>query len=503
VASSARARTSWTLASVAAAVLLRVPLVFVPLRYHEDIWRQADTASIAHHFLVNGFRILYPQISWGGNGPGYVEAEFQLFPWLTALAYDVLGEHTWIGRAVALAFTAAAMFAFWRIAHELIEPVAARAAFAVFALSPLLIRYGTAFMPEAAALCFYLTALWLFLRWLASDDTNTLAWCAAATAAAILVKPTTINIGLVFAALVVVRRGWRGLLEKRLVLLGAASLLPAALWYAHARDLYLTYGNTFGVLAGGDSKFSDLRELRSPGTYLGIAKLDLLWSLSIVLVVPAVVGVVACWRHRRGHDVVLIGIGVNLLYEIAVGHYANNASGIQYHVYLLPFLALASGIGIATMIAGARDRPAAVRRAAHAGIGAVVVASLAVSAYAYLGQFRQGGDELVRCGEAIAADTALHDLIVVSSSTPSVVDGRANNYEEPMLFFYSDREGWSIASDQLSAAAIEDYRAQGARYFVADSAPVLEAGSGAEAWLDGNARQVGPGLDEGCGIWKL
>jgi hypothetical protein len=43
-------------------LLIRIPRIF----YSSEIWRPEDTASIAHFFLINGFKILYPQIYWGG-----------------------------------------------------------------------------------------------------------------------------------------------------------------------------------------------------------------------------------------------------------------------------------------------------------------------------------------------------------------------------------------------------------------------------------------------------
>src|SRR6266496_3051917 len=70
-------------------ILIRLPLTFLPLTYSTtDTWRQADTASIAHNFIKSG-NILYPQINWGGNGPGYVEAEFQLMPFIVSILYRV------------------------------------------------------------------------------------------------------------------------------------------------------------------------------------------------------------------------------------------------------------------------------------------------------------------------------------------------------------------------------------------------------------------------------
>src|SRR5262245_48409197 len=56
-------------------------------------WRPADMASIALGFLRNGFHLLYPQIFWGGDGPGYVETEFPLIPFLTAILFKVFGAH--------------------------------------------------------------------------------------------------------------------------------------------------------------------------------------------------------------------------------------------------------------------------------------------------------------------------------------------------------------------------------------------------------------------------
>src|SRR5262245_7697315 len=68
------------------ALLIRLPLLLTPLSYSSDTWRQADTASIAHNF-VGSYNLLYPQIHWGGSGPGYVETEFQLYPFIVALLY--------------------------------------------------------------------------------------------------------------------------------------------------------------------------------------------------------------------------------------------------------------------------------------------------------------------------------------------------------------------------------------------------------------------------------
>jgi hypothetical protein len=48
-------------------------------------WRQAETQTSARNFLRPHSNIFFPQINWGGDGPGYVETEFQLYTYFVSL----------------------------------------------------------------------------------------------------------------------------------------------------------------------------------------------------------------------------------------------------------------------------------------------------------------------------------------------------------------------------------------------------------------------------------
>src|SRR5215831_7027951 len=52
-------------------------------------WRPADMASISLNYTRNGFHFLYPQVAWGGDGPGYVEMEFPIVPFLTGILLEI------------------------------------------------------------------------------------------------------------------------------------------------------------------------------------------------------------------------------------------------------------------------------------------------------------------------------------------------------------------------------------------------------------------------------
>ena len=103
---------------VGLSTLISVVRAFGPLTYPGDIWRQSDTATIARNFAENGMQLFFPQINWGGAGPGYVETEFPLMPWLSAALYLVFGEHAWLGRLLSLAFMLVATAAFWDLRSD-------------------------------------------------------------------------------------------------------------------------------------------------------------------------------------------------------------------------------------------------------------------------------------------------------------------------------------------------------------------------------------------------
>ncbi|MEZ5321895.1 MAG: hypothetical protein R2698_07475 [Microthrixaceae bacterium] len=77
----------------------------------------------------------------------------------------------------------------------------------------------------------------------------------------------------------------------------------------------------------------------------------------------------------------------------------------------------------------------------------------------------------------------------------------SNNYQDPILFFHGDVYGWSLAEDRHDVENIRRLHREGARWFLATSARVVDR-DGLPAYLSGR-RQIGPGLASGCAIWDL
>ena len=158
-----------------------------------DEWRETETASIARHFSEESIpRLFWPRVTWGEPGPGYVESELQVFPLLVQPLFRWLGPQWWLGRAVAVGLTALSTVVLFALARRSGSYWMALLATLALTSSPLVFRYGRAFMPEALALLCYLLAAERVQAWLAGVP-RALSLATLALALAILVKPTKIG----------------------------------------------------------------------------------------------------------------------------------------------------------------------------------------------------------------------------------------------------------------------------------------------------------------------
>ncbi len=490
-------------------IVIRLPLVLTPFNSMDLPWRIADTDSIARNFTENGYHILYPQINWGGAGPGYVEAEFQFYPFVVALFYGIFGEHYQIARLVSLTFTILACILFYALARQNIEAKAANWALAFFVIVPLYLRLSVEIMPEATDLCFYLAALYTFQRWLDESEPLFFAMMTISTAMAILVKPTSIHIGFIFLFFLLQRFGLRAFQKPLVWLFGIISLVPGAAWYWHAHNLYSTYGNTFGILSGGDSKFGDLLSYwLSPNFYISTAQIDLNTIFANAGVVVFVLGTIWCF-HKRQSAILLFSFTATWIYYLLVPRYISTGMGSHYHIYFAPFAALGIGVGIDWLFRKIKPRMMLKEigssvQVLPALLGVVIVAAILFDAIKYYrGLFTLQSEETVTCAQQVKLIVPAADRIIVSSEAPALDNGVANNYQDPLVFYVSWRFGWSLASDQHNPATVDQYRQKGAAYFVIFQPKLYYGNPDLVSYLNKNSTQVGPGINAQCGIYKL
>lgn len=308
----------------------------------QPYWRECDIASIARNFYREGMSLFYPRVDWRGDGPGYAEMEFPVYPWSIAVLYKFFGFHEVFGRLLSYAFSLMAMGIFFLLARYLLPAAGAIAASLFFALSPLVIRISNSLQPDGLMFLFYLMAIYAFIRWLDDDSWISYGVAVIATSLAILAKATAAHVGLFFALLVLNEQGLAALRKLRIWVFAAASLFPPLLWYTHAYNLWLIYGNSLGL--SNESHWIGLDILTDPSPILGnvVSEIFAVW-MGTGLVVAAF-GAFAGRSARVVKYVLFWLTSLGVFYLVAAGT-TGDSWAAYYHVVSVPPAAILVGLG--------------------------------------------------------------------------------------------------------------------------------------------------------------
>ena len=193
-------------------------------------WRPTDSATIALNYLRHGFRFLYPQVSWGGAGPGFVETEFPLIPFVTAVLYKFFGIHDALALLIPLASSFGLVTCVYLFVCRVHGRPAAFFAGAFTALSPAVAISATGMFHDPLMVFLSTAGLYMLMRWMEENRPGQFLISACAIALAVLEKPTALHMGIPLLYLFILKYGrsfWRA---PALWLFGAATLLPSCLW---------------------------------------------------------------------------------------------------------------------------------------------------------------------------------------------------------------------------------------------------------------------------------
>jgi hypothetical protein len=415
-------------------------------------WRQCDVAMIAENFYRHGFRLLYPQINWAGNGPGYVGTEFQLVPFIASLFYICFGVHEWIGRAVSVLFFAVSVPFFYLLVRQIANASSALLAVGIYICMPLSVYASRSFMPDMASLSFSIAALYLFAEWLERGRAPWLfAVACLTTSLAILVKLPAVIIGLPMLYMAWKKYGARLVVRRKLWAFAALSLLLPLAWYAHAYCLSVRYFPYHFFGAGGI-------QIKEPGWYLAILHWTVTESLTPIVFGAMLIGGMLSPQAMFGR--VFHWWLVALLFFVFLA-----GEGNRHPWYQLPVVPMAAAFG--GMACDLAWRIYAQRMSAKitAVLCCVFFALLAYCSYSSLKPLYEPLPQRVQAwhmGYVLNQITPANALVIVAD------DG------DPTAIYYSRRKGWHFLRDgmfkgypldsQEAIRQVEKWRQEGASY---------------------------------------
>lgn len=487
-------------------------------------WRECDIAGIARNYYRDGMDLFYPRIDWRGDGPGYAEMELPILSWTTAGLYKLFGYDDSLGRAISYVCSILTLFVFLRLSQYLFSSYGSIAAFLFFALHPLVIQMATALQGEALMLLLYVSAAYSFLRWIHEDSEQHYWLALISTAGAVLAKATAGHIGLLFAALLLQKRGCSVVRDRRAWMFAFLSLLPGAMWYLHAHTFWVEYGLSLGV--SNESHFAGWDLFTTPGFIVGILRQELnhVWMPTGILV-----GALGVWHGWSKKEVRygLLWLGAAFAYYLIIARTSGDDWSYYYHVVSVAPAAILFGSGVAAIeamrtprfwgfaaalvIAGAAflvasdlwaSRLALV--AVTAGVALVAIrerfhwnactsvlgsawvlraqsfilaAGVILAVWTLLAEARRltwdpesflADRGLYACAQQFKPALTVNGLIIASGGPCKDPDGSPVAYNASYMFYWLDRKGFNICEEEQSIDTVAALANRGAQYFVAE-----------------------------------
>ncbi len=417
--------------------------------------RQADTAAIARNFHVESHGLFWPQVDWRGDGPGWIECEWPLMPWLVSLAYGIVGVHEAIGRLFSLLCSVAMIFFVYRLVHRTIDERTAQFSAFFLAILPSSVFFGRVFMPEPLMLVSAAIGIDAFARFADTGRRRDLAVSVLFMSVACLVKLPALHLGAPILYLAWLKERSGLLARPWFYLYGVAVLTPVAAWYAHAAQLGAESGLTFGIWLPGADKWANWALVTSAEFWERIllyylAKLHLTFAG-----VPLLIAGFALRRRRPEEWLFDAWLAGSLVYLVIVGR-----GNYVHNYYQLP-LVLPAAVMMAKPCARFAAWPWNIRTArrplAAACVGLALLVIPVVSANRGERLFgREWKQEALTLGtaERVRRLTEPGDLVIVAE---------LGNTE---LLYYADRKGWVTGLDRLPPSEVEARRAAGATLVV-------------------------------------
>lgn len=412
-------------------------------------WRQADTMAMAINFHENGYDFFYPQIDWGGETPGYVESEFPIYSYLSAILFGVFGVSEAIPRLLSIAFSLIGIGFYYALVREQVDAKTAFWSSLLISILPLNVYMARMVMPESLLMMALILGVYFFTKWSATGRWSHFALSVVFTSLACLIKIPSLYIGLPIFYLAWLKFGKGVFLQYKLWIYALIVLGLTAAWYYHAHQTYLQHHLTFGIWEYGTDKWGNWDLILTWGFWRRIW-VDSLGQLFFVWFgYPVFIAGLFLRRYTPQEKVFDLWIAGVLVYFIIV-----SKGNFVHDYYQLPFT-FPAAVYLGKVYARYLDRG---KLWLYASLLLVFGAIFVTGAYVYDNVYLKNEDpetsEKYELAQYIREYTDKDDLIIVLDNG------------DPTVLYLSDRKGWHAygGAEFLIDLALDEKIGKGAEY---------------------------------------
>jgi hypothetical protein len=455
------------LAVVIGIVLLSRLLTIATPSINWTAWKEIDYLYISQNYWKQGFDFLRPEVGWPAEPPRVTEMEIPLVPFAAALFYQLFGFNAYTARAVTfLAFLLMMIYTFKLAKREVGTSTGIVAAF-VAGVLPLYHPFGKLLFTEPSMIAMSVITLYYFAEWVEHERRKDGVLAFLALTLTIALKLESLYLFLPVAWIAFRKYGWEIRRYKNLVVIIVLALILPIIWYRYAYYLENTGAHLFGIFKGHNksqslamlSNFQWYRTMAGRvingilGGFYGTA----LFMLGLVVA-----------AHLRKAGLFFAYLAAVLIYFVLIAE--GNIDAAYRQLPIIPSISVFVAFGVQAVVAlmislfAALQRSVAYLESRHALVGVFLALVLVIPALDYRNIFLQDAPvhwERWQLATEIRKYTDQNSKLILVGEYSKHVGG----YDlSPVLYYYSDLQGWTVKPDQWNMASVESLRAKGATH---------------------------------------
>ncbi|MCU0343828.1 MAG: glycosyltransferase family 39 protein [Ignavibacterium sp.] len=428
-------------------VIVRLINIYEPIS-GMNTWRQADTAAMARNFVEYDFNILHPQIDWAGIPPAKVEAEFQLYTFITAIFYKLFGINELIPRILSILFSFLSMWFLYLLIKKYSDEKTALWSILLYSFLPFNILFSNQIQPEPMMLMSITGGIWFFVEWLESKKKIFFVSSMLLITIACLLKITSLHIGIFLFYLSWKKFNYKMFLKPQIILYALFVLLLTGAWYYYAHLIKQETGVTFGIWEYGEDKWGNWALVSSLNFWNSIifntiASKHLTWIGFPIFLYGFFM------KRKEGDAFFDVWLLSAVIYLIIV------AKGNYVHAYyqfplILPMVYYMGKVFAKYMVPG--NLKSLHSASLHLALILMFILS-SIWVIQNLSKQNQKNDEAF----LLALD--IKKIVPTDAALVILNDG------DPVGFYNSHRKGYNAYSDRIDSTFFIDVKSKGAKYF--------------------------------------
>jgi len=450
-------------------LFIRLATINVP-SLETTSWKEIDYLTISQNYWQHGFNFFWPEVSWPAEPPRVTEMEFPLVPFTAALLYQFFGYNVYTARAVTLFSSLLMILYMFKLTKRELGAFAGLVAAFTAGVLPLYHPFNRFLFTEPTMIALSVVSLYYLAEWVDHERRKDWVLALVIFSLTIALKLECLYIFLPVAWIAFRKYRWEIKRYKSLMFLVLWALILPTLWYSYAYYLENIGVHEFGIFMG-HNKSQTLFMLTQYRWYLTMAGRVIEEILGgFYGTILFIIGLVAAAKFRKG--------GLFFAYIAAVGIYfvlvaEGNIDAPYRQLTIIPsasfFVAIGMQVVVITGIAIFKTLKRSYivnsnyqRMALLACFALVIIIPLLKYKIIFNQELPVISGRWALAQEIKKYSNAQTKLIVIGEYTKHV-----GGYDlSPVLYYYSNLQGWTLTPVDWNLAKIETLRRKGATLLV-------------------------------------